>query len=390
MLKRLSYLFLFIISLSLIVTKSSAQVLQNLVKNPSFEQYKNVPNDLGELANSSYWISPTKASPDYFHRRAAGANVDVPTNKMGETKARSGYGYAGIYAYASRYNKRNFREYVQVQLKQPMRTGEHYCIKAHVLLAHSSNRAVGALGVVASRIPIREDHEEPIKKNFVHLLKEDKSPLTDRDWVEISCTYKATGGELYLILGNFEDDRTTKVTGAVAVEKFKNPHVDFAYYYLDDICATSLKSNFACDCGTFDYISTMRQEKIVVDMKITKKSYAVGQSVILKDVEFEKGKATFLSGSNKGLDDLVGTLKMHPSYVIEISGHTHDKGGSPQKNQELSKRRAQAVQDYLIASGIAPERLSHRGFGQSRPVALNDTKEGRERNERVQFKLLKK
>ncbi|MCP4441199.1 MAG: OmpA family protein [Aureispira sp.] len=390
MLKRLPYLFLSTITLFLIRAQSNAQVLQNLVKNPSFEQYKKVPGDLGEVANSTYWTSPTKASPDYFHRRAAGPNVDIPTNKMGETKARSGYGYAGIYAYASRYNKRNFREYVQVQLKQPMRAGEKYCIKAHILLAHSSNRAVGALGITGSRIPLREDHEQPIDKTFTYLLKEDKGPLTDRNWVEVSCTYKATGGEQYLIVGNFNDDRSTKVTGAVAIEKFKNPHVDFAYYYVDDICATSLKSNFACDCGTFDYIATMRQERIVVDMKVSKKSYSVGQTVIMKGVEFEKNKATFLTGSNKGLDDLVGTLKMHPSYVIEISGHTHDRGGSPQKNQELSKRRAEAVQNYLIASGIAQTRLSHRGFGQSRPVALNDTAEGRARNERVQFKLLKK
>ena len=100
-----------------------------MVLNPSFEQYKKVPTDLGEISMIDYWSSATSASPDYFHKRAAGANVDIPYNKMGRTDARSGYAYAGIYAYASRYIKPNFREYVQVELKQPLLAGNTYCIK---------------------------------------------------------------------------------------------------------------------------------------------------------------------------------------------------------------------------------------------------------------------
>jgi len=368
---------------------TQAQVLQNMVKNPSFEQYRKVPDDLGAVQNIDYWSTATDATPDYYHKRAGAKTVDIPTNKMGSTMPRSGYAYVGIYAYASRYIKRNFREYVQVELKKPMIAGNVYCVKAHVYLSEASNRAVGALGCIASPLKVNESHERYIQRPFEYMIAEDRSNLMKREWIEISCQYKAKGNERFLIIGNFDDDRKTKVTGAVAREAFKNPHVDFAYYFVDDICVTNTRTNFKCDCGTFDYPNTNREERIVVDFKTQKKDYYLGQVIILKGVEFEKGKATMLRGAQKSMDDIIATLRMNKNYHIEISGHTDDRG-NPQKNQILSKRRAESVYNYLIASGIGKERLSYRGYGQSRPITLNKTKEGRARNERIQFKIVKK
>lgn len=386
-----SILVAFVSILFLLAGKTTkAQVLQNMVKNPSFEQYRKVPTDLGEWGMVNYWSSPTEASPDYFHKRAGGKNVDIPYNKMGRSTARSGYAYAGIYAYASRYLKRNFREYVQLELKQPLLSGNVYCVKAHVFLAQSSNRAVGALGVNASKIRWNQKNELPIEsKNMTYMLQEDRSPLDERAWVEISCQYKAQGGERYLILGNFDDDKKTKVSGAIVNDTFKNPHVDFAYYYIDDVCVTNSSTNFTCDCGSFDFIRTRGEEHIVLDVKIEKKEYYLGQVIIMQNLDFEKGKITMLPGSEGALKDLVGTLRLHPNYNVELSGHTDDRG-DPQKNQILSKNRAEVVYNYLLSSGIKKERLTFRGYGQSRPIALNKTIEDRQKNERIQFRITKK
>jgi len=81
-------------------------------------------------------------------------------------------------------------------------------------------------------------------------------------------------------------------------------------------------------------------------------------------------------------------LRLNPSYHVEISGHTDDKG-DPQKNQILSKNRAEVIYNYLLSSGIKKERLTFRGYGQSRPIALNKTTEGRQKNERIQFRITK-
>lgn len=374
----------------LVDTSIYAQVLQNMVKNPSFEQYRKVPTDLGEWGMVDYWSSPTEASPDYFHKRASGKNVDVPYNKMGRCTPRSGHAYTGIYAYASRYLKRNFREYVQLELKQPLLTGNTYCVKAHVFLAQSSNRAVGALGMTGSKIRTNQKSELPIAtKNMTYMLQDDRSPLDERKWVEISCEYKAQGGERYIILGNFDDDRTTKVSGAIENDTFRNPHVDFAYYYLDDICVTNSSTNFSCECGSFDLIRTRGEERIVLDVKVQQKQYYLGQVVIMQNLDFERGRVTMLPGSQGSLNDLVGTLRLNPNYHVEISGHTDDKG-DPQKNQILSKNRAEVVYNYLLSSGIKKERLTYRGYGQSRPIALNKSTEGRQKNERIQFRITKK
>lgn len=369
---------------------ASAQVLQNMVHNPSFEQYKSVPKDLGAIGSLDYWTSPTKASPDYFHKRAGGQNVDVPLNKMGHCQPRSGYAYAGLYAYTSRYVKQNFREYIQVELKQPLRAGSVYCVKAHVFLAQSSNRAIGAFGMLASPLKMSENHEYFLKgAKRTYLVQADRSPLDNRKWVEIRCEYKAKGGERYFILGNFDDDRGTKVSGAIVHDNFANPHVDFAYYYIDDICVTDTRTNFSCNCGSYDLVRTRGEERIVVDFRTYKKSYNLGQIVIMHGVEFERGKTTLLAGSQKAIEDLVATMRLHPSYAVEISGHTDDRG-DPQKNQILSSKRAEAVYNYLLSSGIDKKRLTYRGYGQSRPIALNRTPEGRQKNERIQFKITKK
>lgn len=69
---------------------------------------------------------------------------------------------------------------------------------------------------------------------------------------------------------------------------------------------------------------------------------------------------------------------------MEIAGHTDTNGGD-RCNQRLSEARAQSIADFLIAAGIAPERLRPIGYGETRPIASNDTNEGREANRRVEF-----
>lgn len=381
-----NFLFIFIFSSSII----NAQVLQNMVKNPSFEQYNKVPSDLGNIGTIDYCSSPTDATPDYFHKRAAGKNVDIPLNKMGRTYPRSGYAYAGIYTYASRYLKRNFREYLQLELKQPLLTGNTYCVKAFVFLSQSSNRSIGAFGMIASKILTDQGHEMNISnKEAMYMYQESRYPLDDRKWTEISCQYKAKGGERYLMIGNFDDDRKTIVSGAIENDTFINPHVDFAYYFVDDVCVTNANKNYGCDCGPFDLARTRGEERIVVDMKVQQKEYNLGQVVVMNELKFEKGKSTMINGSHISIYDLVGTLRTHPNYNIEISGHTDDRG-NPQTNQDLSKKRAKAVYSFLLSSGIKSERLSFRGYGQSRPIALNKTPEGRQKNDRIQFRITKK
>ena len=82
-------------------------------------------------------------------------------------------------------------------------------------------------------------------------------------------------------------------------------------------------------------------------------------------------------------------MQSHPSLRIELGGHT-DNVGNEASNQKLSEQRAKAVYDYLVAHGVAADRLSYKGYGQSHPVADNSTPEGRRQNRRTVFTILEK
>jgi outer membrane protein OmpA-like peptidoglycan-associated protein len=101
-------------------------------------------------------------------------------------------------------------------------------------------------------------------------------------------------------------------------------------------------------------------------------------------VQFETGKATITKKSLPILDNVVKIMNSNPSYKLEINGHT-DNAGDPGKNLTLSKDRAAAVKAYLMSKGIALDRLTSNGYGDTMPVASNATAKGKSANRRVEF-----
>jgi len=109
----------------------------------------------------------------------------------------------------------------------------------------------------------------------------------------------------------------------------------------------------------------------------------------LEGIHFEFDKATLKPEAKVVLNEAAALLNKHEKVVVEIAGHT-DSTGPEDYNQGLSERRAEAVEDYLTSNGVNASRLSSRGYGESRPVASNDTKEGRAENRRVEMIVLKR
>ena len=107
------------------------------------------------------------------------------------------------------------------------------------------------------------------------------------------------------------------------------------------------------------------------------------------DTNFEFNKAALLSSAYPTLDQLAKSMKDNPETRWKIEGYTDSKG-SDSYNMKLSRERAQSVVDYLINKGIERSRLEVVPFGESQPVASNDTQEGRAMNRRVEIKLIQK
>ncbi len=106
--------------------------------------------------------------------------------------------------------------------------------------------------------------------------------------------------------------------------------------------------------------------------------------IVLKNVFFETGSAALKKESLTELNRLKKLLEDNPSLKIQINGHTDDVG-SEADNLALSEARAKAVFDYLAANGVAANRLKFKGFGETSPIALNDSEEGRRQNRRTEF-----
>jgi outer membrane protein OmpA-like peptidoglycan-associated protein len=117
----------------------------------------------------------------------------------------------------------------------------------------------------------------------------------------------------------------------------------------------------------------------VVDLEVLKRAF--------DNLNFETAKAVILESSYSSLEDLANYLVENPDFKLKIAGHT-DSQGAAQNNLILSKKRAEAVRDFLESRGVAKERMFVYFYGEEQPVATNDTPEGREQNRRVEMEVI--
>jgi len=120
----------------------------------------------------------------------------------------------------------------------------------------------------------------------------------------------------------------------------------------------------------------------------SKPQIEVGQALILEGVNFSSGRADLTANSMRILDKAAEALKEHPEIEVEIRGYT-DNTGSYQGNVRISQNRANTVREYLLKHGIAPNRMTTKGYGPESPIAPNHTSDGRAKNRRIEFYRIK-
>jgi outer membrane protein OmpA-like peptidoglycan-associated protein len=115
----------------------------------------------------------------------------------------------------------------------------------------------------------------------------------------------------------------------------------------------------------------------------------VGEGIIVRfddAVLFQTASTTLGNNAYKSLDNLTTILNKYPETNLEIAGHT-DSRGTNEYNQTLSENRAEAVSTYLASKGIKRTRMTTKGYGETQPIATNDTEAGRSQNRRVEFQI---
>lgn len=160
------------------------------------------------------------------------------------------------------------------------------------------------------------------------------------------------------------------------------------------ICLTSGK-NYGLFVSTQGYmfysenlnltITNSQQKPYEKDIPLNK--IMKGSKIILNNIFFATDSSNIKSNSQTELNKLISFMNINSNIKVEISGHTDNKGNAPH-NLDLSNRRAKSVYEYLIKNGIKAERLSYKGFGQTLPIATNDTDDGRALNRRTEMKIV--
>jgi outer membrane protein OmpA-like peptidoglycan-associated protein len=340
---------------------------KNLVPNSGFEEYVKCPVTFSTDPlhfGPNNWNSATQGTPDYFNRCSIG-DMHVPNNWAGVSQAHSGFGYAGIYAWNT--GKKNYREYVQCKLTKPLKKGAFYKIQFFYRLSSYSVYAIDRIGLALSTEEAKANYDTLL--NFKPIITEvkDLQTLTNA-WMSASAKIQATGGEQFLIIGNFSSNDSTE-SMKIDYREGKSLMLGHnAYYYIDDVVVLQ------------DEIEVSDEEPFVQAPKLN-------ETYILKNIQFQSNSYDLLPSSFVELDILISIMKKNLKWKVQLSGHTDDQG-TDEYNLILSRNRAQSVGDYLIQKGVATERIQTLGFGKQKPIHESKDETARAINRRVEAKFI--
>ncbi|GIV44182.1 MAG: hypothetical protein KatS3mg035_1305 [Bacteroidia bacterium] len=124
-------------------------------------------------------------------------------------------------------------------------------------------------------------------------------------------------------------------------------------------------------------------KELIIELLPIKK----GAKAIMSNIYFAPNSSSLTIDALEGLNQLVQFLKDNPEVKVRISGHT-DIGSTQEFNMQLSTARAKSVRDYLVQMGIPSNRIDWRGYGNTKPIADNDTVEGRQKNRRIEIEII--
>ncbi len=145
------------------------------------------------------------------------------------------------------------------------------------------------------------------------------------------------------------------------------------------------KEGFFFYSQSFEVPKKIHYEEITKDILL--KPIEKGTKVVINNIFFETGKATLTPQSHLELDKAIDLLRSNPTMVIEVGGHT-DNVGDDGMNMKLSHDRAKSVREYMVGRGIGPDKIQAKGYGESNPIATNETDDGKKANRRTEFIIL--
>ncbi|MBA3665027.1 MAG: OmpA family protein [Bacteroidetes bacterium] len=341
---------------------ASVTVSRNLVPNGSFENYRKKSNNVKQAI-------PWKDSGTIdFYQNPLTNDTTV------QKGAYEGYCYTGF-----RFQKR-YKEFLQAKLVEPLHRGVTYRFSMKVKLAFWSNATLRSFGALFSKAGYTKQ-ADAVRSNMVDTISKKGGLMKGFQWFEVKGYYKADGGEKFITIGNFAADIKKDM---VRMNLFRLGFKE-TYYFVDDVELVKFTEE---EKVNEEIVGPSIQQQLEDSTLQVNNDIKVGEKVALKNIFFENGKYYLLPESYIELNKLAQYLMKNPSIEIRINGHS-DNAGFSFKNQKISELRAREVFEYLIKKGVQ-NKMYFKGFGSTQPLGGNDTEEGRAKNRRVEFEIIKK
>ncbi len=225
---------IFIVIFLYLVSNANAQ---NLVLNPSFEDTIACPTTTAIPMQCKYWYTANIGSPDYFSEQPdifCGTSP-VPLSNAGYQYARTGIAYVGLVTLMQPLNPNylNRREYIGGELSDTLKQGHEYCVSFYISVAEELKYVTDGIGLYLS-IDSAVDYTINTNLPFVPQISNPSGNIIydTLNWVQISGTYIANGGEKYLTIGNFKDNANTlidSINNNVPQSRYES------YLFIDDV-----------------------------------------------------------------------------------------------------------------------------------------------------------
>jgi OmpA-OmpF porin, OOP family len=359
-----------------LITGCKIRPAPNLMMNGGFDSIAKCPNAISQLRLAAGWRS--NGSPDLFCSCSnARSVVYSELSFVGSLAPNSGKCYCGFIV-----NPR-YKEYMTYELPKTLKRRKRYCISFLYARSTFSGMKMDRLGIWVHRsMYTNAARGQPMKRKTASVKLSD-SPGT---WSSASFTFVCGGGERFITLGSFDED----LSQAEYIPSKKNRknvrifnYAKSGYYFIEDVRLVELRKDETClPVAVPEFPSPLQVPE--EEPQVMAADTVILKSFVLHQLNFETARSEILPSSFDELDELAEYLVEQPELNLVIMGHTDDRGDED-SNMKLSEARARAVADYLLSKGVLLQRMKWEGFGESRPLTVNETEEGRSRNRRVEF-----
>ena len=368
----------------------------------------NTPRNLGNPVNSSYWESQPSCSAD-------GRTIYYASNRPG------GYGQMDIWeTHIDGEGKWTSPKNLGPNVNTPENEQSPF-IHADgktLYFASSGHLGMGKMDIYKTEKDSLDNWSKPINLGYpINTWKDETDLRVSANGTTAIISSNREGGfggtdlytfELYkearpkevsYVKGTIFDAKTQKKLGAM-FELIDLKTGDIVMTSFSDgvtgrfLVPLTLNNEYALNVSKDGYMFysehyNLHQDSLMkpMELNIPLQPIETGGTVVLENVFFDTDKYTLKDESRVELQKLIDFMTFNKSVKIQISGHT-DNTGDKQKNIILSENRAKAVTEYLISKGIIKDRLSYKGYGDSKPLVPNDSEKHKAMNRRTEFMIL--